>query len=391
MAEKGDSSDEEPTIAEDVVVTKYKMAGDMSNRVLAQVLEACVEGAVITDLCEMGDKLVLEETKKVYKKEKNMKKGIAFPTCVSVDNCVCHFSPLKSDAPVRLKKGDLVKIELGVHVDGFIATMGHTLVVGSSKENKVTGRQADVMQAAYLAGEIAHRMVVPGGESIAVANAIQKVATSFNCNAVEGIICHRLRKNCYDNEKNIILNPPPEQLKRDVKSCEFELYEAYAIDILMSTGEGKTRQADSRTTIFRKTDEVYKLKMKNSRAFYSEVCAKFTSMPFSLRACEEEAKARMGLVECVNHNLVEPYDVIYEKDGEYVSQIKFTLLLMPNGPQRITSGSYDPEVVSSELKLEDPELNALLTSSTSRKNKKKKKKAGKTADTEATDTPTTET
>ena len=32
MAEKGDSSDEEPTIAEDVIVTKYKMAGDMANR-----------------------------------------------------------------------------------------------------------------------------------------------------------------------------------------------------------------------------------------------------------------------------------------------------------------------------------------------------------------------
>ena len=31
MAEKGESSDEEPTIAEDVVVTKYKMAGDMCN------------------------------------------------------------------------------------------------------------------------------------------------------------------------------------------------------------------------------------------------------------------------------------------------------------------------------------------------------------------------
>ena len=34
MAEKGHSSDEEPTIAEDVVVTKYKMAGDMANREL---------------------------------------------------------------------------------------------------------------------------------------------------------------------------------------------------------------------------------------------------------------------------------------------------------------------------------------------------------------------
>ena len=32
MAERGESSDDEPTIAEDVVVTKYKMAGDMANR-----------------------------------------------------------------------------------------------------------------------------------------------------------------------------------------------------------------------------------------------------------------------------------------------------------------------------------------------------------------------
>lgn len=32
MAEKGDSSDEEPSIAEEVVVTKYKMAGEIANR-----------------------------------------------------------------------------------------------------------------------------------------------------------------------------------------------------------------------------------------------------------------------------------------------------------------------------------------------------------------------
>jgi len=32
MAEKPDAPEEEPTIAEDVVVTKYKMAGDMANR-----------------------------------------------------------------------------------------------------------------------------------------------------------------------------------------------------------------------------------------------------------------------------------------------------------------------------------------------------------------------
>ena len=69
-------------------------------------------------------------------------------------------------------------------MDGFIATVAHTLVVGSSKvlglsrkhcfshshvfillqDNPATGRRADVCLAAYLASEIAHRMVVPGGE-----------------------------------------------------------------------------------------------------------------------------------------------------------------------------------------------------------------------------------
>lgn len=36
--------------------------------------------------------------------------GIAFPTSVSVNNCVCHFSPLKSDPDYTLKDGDLVKM-----------------------------------------------------------------------------------------------------------------------------------------------------------------------------------------------------------------------------------------------------------------------------------------
>lgn len=386
MAEKGESSDEEPTIAEDVVVTKYKMAGDMANRILRVVVEGCVMGAAVVELCEKGDTLILEETAKVYKKEKEMKKGIAFPTCISVNNCICHFSPLRSEASLTLADGDLVKIELGVHVDGFIATVAHTLVVGSSKDSKVSGRKADVCKAAYLASEIAHRMVAPGGENMAVTDAIQKVARAFECNSVEGILCHQLKRNSYDSDKTIILNPT-EQQRREHKSCEFEMHEAYAIDIIVSTGEGKTRQMDTRTTIFRRTEEVYKLKMKASRAFYSEISNKYSVMPFSLRSFEEEGKARMGIVECVNHNLVEPFNVLYEKDGEFVAQFKFTVLLMNNGPLRITSGPLDPEVLDSSHSLDDPDLKALLATSASRKNKKKKKKGGASAAAETKATP----
>ena len=37
----------------------------------------------------------------------------------------------------------------------------------------------------------------------------------------------------------------------------------------------------------------------------------------SLRSFDDEKKARMGVVECVNHKLIEPFTVLYEKEGEF--------------------------------------------------------------------------
>lgn len=81
-----------------------------------------------------------------------------------MNNCICHFSPLTNDPDVILKDGDMVKIDLGAHLDQFIAVTAHTVVVGASKTNKVTGRKADVMMAAHLASEAALRLVKPGNE-----------------------------------------------------------------------------------------------------------------------------------------------------------------------------------------------------------------------------------
>merc|ERR1740137_273719 len=73
------------------------------------------------------------------------------------------------------------------------------------------------------------------------------------------------------------------------------------------------------------------LKMKTSREFYSKVSKQFGTMPFNLRSMEEEKKARMGVVECVTHKLIEPFQVLFDKEGAYVAQFKFTVLLMQQG------------------------------------------------------------
>ncbi|KAI9554446.1 hypothetical protein GHT06_019718 [Daphnia sinensis] len=381
MADK-DKDEQEKTIAEDLVVTKYKMAGEISNRVIQGVIAKCVVGASVRELCSLGDKLLLEETVKVFKKEKELKKGIAFPTCLSVNNCVCHFSPLASDTDVELKDGDVVKIDLGAHVDGFIASVAHTVVVGSTPSTKITGRKADVLLAAHYASEAALRLMKPGTENQAVTNVVQTVAESYKCKPIEGMLSHQLKQFEIDGEKSIIQNPNELQRKEHEKST-FELHEVYAIDVLVSSGEGVAKEMDTRTTVFKKTNETYMLKMKASRALFTEVNSKCGTMPFSLRNLEDEKKARMGVVECVSHKLLEPFHVLYEKPNEIVAQFKFTVLLMPNGPQKITGLPFDPTAFQSENSITDEEVKKLITSSTRSKPNKKKKPATAEAKKEA--------
>ncbi|KAF5274436.1 hypothetical protein FQR65_LT04352 [Abscondita terminalis] len=379
MADEKDAPEE--TIAEDLVMTKYKMTGQIVNRVLKQVVDKCVPGASVREICDFGDRLLLEETDKVFKKEKELKKGIAFPTCVSVNNCICHFSPLPSEPDYTLKDEDVAKVDLGAHLDGYIAVVAHTVVVGASSDNKVTGRKADVILAAHFASQAALRLLRPGNDTYAITDAVQKVAKAYNCKPVEGMLSHQLKHFKIDGEKTIIQNPNEAQ-KKEHEKFEFDKHEVYAMDVLVSTGDGVGKEGTARVSIYKKTDEIYQLKLKASRMFFSEVRTKHGNMPFNLRTFHEETKAKLAVVECVSHKLIEPFQVLYEKPGEHVAQFKFTALLMPNGTHQITGLPFEANMYQSECSIDDADLKTLLTSSANPRAGKKKKKKSETENME---------
>jgi len=363
-----------PTIADDLVVTKYMMAAEIVNKVLKELVDASKAGESARDMCILGDKRLAEETSKAFKKDKKLLKGIAFPTCISVNNCICHYSPLVSEADTIFADGDMVKIDMGAHIDGFIAVVAHTVVVGASAESPVSGRKADALLAAHLASEAALRLVKPGNETYDVTDVVGKVGEAFECKPVEGMLSHQLEQNRIDGEKTIIQNPSEAQRKEHEK-YEFALHEVYAVDVLISNGEGQGREKEAKITVYKKTDETYMLKMKTSREFFSKVNKQFGSMPFNLRSMEDEKKARMGVVECVAHKLIEPFQVLYDKEGTRVAQYKFTVLLMPNGPHKITGLPFDESLCKSEKSIIDEEILKLLKTSANPKAAKKKKKA----------------
>ncbi|CAI0539690.1 unnamed protein product, partial [Linum tenue] len=343
----------------------------ISAEALQLVVKDCKPKAKIVDLCEKGDSFIREQTGSMYKNvKKKIERGVAFPTCVSVNNTVCHFSPLASDERV-LEEGDIVKIDMGCHIDGFIAVVAHTHAI---QEGAIKGRAADVLAAANTAADVALRLVRPGKKNKDVSDAIQKVAAAYDCKIVEGVLSHQLKQFVIDGNKVVLSASNPDTRVDDV---EFEENEVYAVDIVTSTGDGKPKLLDEKeTTIYKRAvDKNYHLKMKASRFIFSEISQKFPIMPFSARALEEK-RARLGLVECVNHDLLQPYPVLHEKPGDYVAHIKFTVLLMPNGSDRITS--HPLQELQATKSIDDPEIKAWLALGI--KTKKKgggKKKKGK--------------
>ena len=114
--------------------------------------------------------------------------GVAFPTCISVNNVICHYTPLLSEPDTNLADGDLVKIDLGAHIDGFIAVVAHSFVIGAAADNPVTGRKADVVMAAHLASEAALRLVKPGNENTEVTETTSKIGEAFDCKVGPSLI-----------------------------------------------------------------------------------------------------------------------------------------------------------------------------------------------------------
>jgi curved DNA binding protein len=308
---------------------------------------------------------------KVFK-GKDMLKGVAFPTCVSVNATVGHYCPLADDKAV-LAAGDVAKVDLAAHIDGFVAVAAHSVVVGA--DGDVTGGDADLLAGAAQAMEAALRVVRPGKSSADLAPLLEKVAAAYGVRVVEGVQCHQLQQFTLNGEKaatnRLPAAGPDGTAPPKPADCTFGEAEAWAVDVVLSTGEGRSRVKDDRaTTVFaRDPAYAYNLKMKASRAVYNEVLKKAPSLPFALRSLATPG-ARMGLNECITHGLVIPYPVLHEKAEARTAQFKTTVLLMPNGSSdRLTNLPLQP--LKTEKRIQDKELFAAVTASLKAPKKKK--------------------
>lgn len=133
------------------------------------------------------------------------------------------------------------------------------------------------------------------------------------------MLSHQLKQFKIDGEKTIIQNPNEAQRKEHEK-CEFELHEVYAIDVLISSGEGivsvteigcgsrdwfffvvQGREKDTKVSIYKKTEENYQLKLKASRALLTEVIRKIFLFVFVVHFCISTAAMNVAVQSSITY------------------------------------------------------------------------------------------
>lgn len=206
--------DEKNTLTS-AVSDKYRLAGKITQTCLQHIIQTVLtqyETYTVGEMCRMGDEFLERATSAAYKSV--AEKGIAQPVRIEKQEFVAGVSPEDGDKfqGGMLVPGDLVKISLGVYIDGYTAQVTQTEVVrhvpnasAGESEQPLTGSSADAVCAAYLASEavIAYLAQVTDpnpGKAVGVVTGtkirelVEKIAAAYHVKIVPGSAVRRIRR-----------------------------------------------------------------------------------------------------------------------------------------------------------------------------------------------------
>ena len=237
----------------------------------------------------------------------------AFPVDLSVDDIAAHYSCLTNENTI-FKKGNLVKIDLGVHINGAIADTAVTICVDNT-ENK------ELIQASEKALQEAIKILRPGLKVNEIGKIVTEVIEGFNFQPIRnlsghGIDFYKIHTKPtipnYDNKSNEILTED----------------KVIAIEPFASTGVGLVSEG--------KASEVYAIINKRPtrnpsvREILKYVEDEFKTMPFAKRWIVKKfgpVKTQIALTTLERENIIYQYPVLMEKSKGLVSQTEHSILI----------------------------------------------------------------
>lgn len=260
--------------------------------------------------------------------------GIAFPTGVSRNDCAAHYTPNAGDKTVLLYD-DVVKIDFGVHVNGYIVDCAFTKT-WNSKYDKLLEAVKDATNTGIKEAGIDVRLTDIG-------EAIQEVMESYEVEIDGEVYPVRPIRNL--NGHNIGVNEihagKSVPIVKNFDETKMEEGEEFAIETFGSTGRGYVVAEGECSHYALKVDAPkVPLRLNKAKALLATIEQNFGTLPFCRRYLDRvgEEKYLLALNNLVKEGIVQDYPPLMDSPGSFTAQYEHTILLHPHKKEVVSRG-----------------------------------------------------
>jgi len=272
-------------------------------------------GKIAGEALEFGKKLVKAEIPLLDVAEKTEEKIVSLggkPACpvnISINHIAAHYTPYPDDKST-FKEGDLVKLDIGVHVNGAIGDTACTIDLGNNKE---------LVKASEEALNEALKMFVPGTKIGEIGKTIQKTIQGYKLTPVTNLSGHQV--DIFKLHAGMTI---PNYDDGDPNTLEDG--QIFAVEPFATNGEGKiTDGKPSGVYRIEKIKPVRDVKIRKIIAFIAE---EYKELPFAKRwIVKKFPNANFALTLLENQGIIYQYPQLPEKMKGLVSQAEHTVIV----------------------------------------------------------------
>jgi methionyl aminopeptidase len=282
-------------------IDKIIKAGEIAKQVVQYAKSIIKPDMPLLEIANLVDDKILQ-----------LKAKPAFPINLSINEIAAHSTPSFND---ETKAHGLLKVDIGVHIDGFVADTAFSLDLENSNENQ------NLIKAAETARDNALDLIQLNSKLKDIGNIIEQTCKQLNVLPINNLSGHSI--DLYDLHSGITI-------PNFNNHQELQLQEGlYAVEpfTTLSSGTGAVRDG--------KPSGIYHLENQGNvrdpfaRKVLEYIKEEFQTLPFSARQIHKQFNTRglLALRQIESVGLLHHYAQLIEKSGKKVAQAEHTILL----------------------------------------------------------------
>jgi methionyl aminopeptidase len=291
---------------------KFRLSGKILRKTREEMKKFVREDMPIIDVCEKAETFIRQNGGKP-----------AFPCNVSINEIAAHYTSPPNDSK-RIPRKSLVKVDIGVHVDGYVTDTAVTISFNSEYESLV--------EAAEKALENAIHSIQPEMYTSRIGAIIEKTIKSRGFKPISNLCGHQIGRYVVHTGTSV---PNTSQ----ISLSKIKLGAVYAIEPFATLPDAVGRVEDcAEATIFRF------LKSKSTKDTYARQLLKhieenFRTLPFAerwLQGIVPNECYQKAFHELLASKAIMSYPIFVEISRKPVAQAEHTMLIVEDGCEVLT-------------------------------------------------------